>query len=79
MLNGGQRVALTYTNGLETIVLFQSPPITVKTEDNRQIPFGGVLSKMGVKTKFWTDKGKTFVLIADICEEEFNKIKESIE
>jgi len=79
LLNGGQRVALTYTNGLETIVLFQSPPITVKTEDNRQIPFGGVLSKMGVKTKFWTDKGKTFVLIADICEEEFNKIKESIE
>ena len=79
LLNGGQRVTLIYTNGLDTIVLSQEPPITVKTEDNRQIPFGGVLSKMGVKTKFWTDKGKTFVLIANISEEELTKIMESIE
>ena len=79
LLNGGQRVDLIYANGLEIIVLSQSPPITVKTEDNRQIPFGGVLSKMGVKTKFWTDKGKTFVLIANISEEELTKIMESIE
>jgi outer membrane lipoprotein-sorting protein len=79
LLNGGQRVALTYTNGLETIVLFQSPPMNVKTEDSRQVPFGGALLMIGAKTEFWTGEGKTFVLIADICEEEFNKIKESIE
>jgi len=79
LLNGGQRVALTYTNGLETIVLFQSPPMNVKTEDSRQVPFGGALLMIGAKTEFWTGEGKTFVLIADISEEEFNKIKESIE
>jgi len=79
LLNGGQRVALTYTNGLETIVLFQSLPMNVKTEDSRQVPFGGALLMIGAKTEFWTGEGKTFVLIADICEEEFNKIKESIE
>ena len=79
LLNGGQRVTLIYTNGLNTIVLSQEPPIIVTTEDNRQIPFGGILSRMGVKTRFWTVKKKTFVLIADVSEEELGKIRESIE
>jgi len=70
LLNGGQKVALTYSNGLETIVLFQSMPINLKIQDGREMPFG---------TKFWTDKGKTFVLIANISEEELTKIMESIE
>jgi len=70
LLNGGQRVALTYTNGLETIVLFQGPPINLKIQGDREMPFG---------TKFWTDKGKTFVLIANISEEELTKIMESVE
>ena len=70
LLNGGQRVALTYTNGLETIVLFQGPPINLKIQGDREMPFG---------TKFRTDKGKTFVLIANISEEELTKIMESIE
>ena len=70
LLNGGQRVALTYTNGLETIVLFQGPPINLKIEGDREMPFG---------TKFRTDKGKTFVLIANISEQELTKIMESIE
>jgi len=70
LLNGGQRVALTYTNGLETIVLFQSSPINLKIDDDREMPFG---------TKFWTDKRKTFVLIANISEEELTKIVKSIE
>ncbi len=68
--NGGKRVALTYTNGLETIVLWQSLPINLKSEDDREMPFG---------TKFWTQKGKTFVLIANISEEELTKIMQSIE
>ncbi len=68
--NGGKRVALTYTNGLETIVLWQSLPINLKSEDDREMPFG---------TKFWTDKGKTFVLIANISEKELTKIMQSIE
>jgi len=79
LLNGGQRVALTYTNGLETIVLFQGPPINIKTEDSRQVPFGGALLMIGAKTEFWTCEGKTFVLIADVSKEELKKIKESIE
>jgi len=70
LLNGGQRVALTYTNGLETIVLFQGPPINLKIQGDREMPFG---------TKFRTDKGKTFVLIANISEQELTKIMESIE
>lgn len=70
LLNGGQRVALTYTNGLETIVLWQSLPINLKIQGDREMPFG---------TKFWTEKGKTFVLIANISEEELTKIMESIE
>ena len=70
LLNGGKRVALTYTNGLETIVLFQGPPINLKIQGDREMPFG---------TKFRTDKGKTFVLIANISEEELTKIMESIE
>ncbi len=68
--NGGKRVALTYTNGLETIVLWQSLPINLKSEDDREMPFG---------TKFWTEKGKTFVLIANISEKELTKIMQSIE
>jgi len=70
LLNGGQKVALTYSNGLETIVLFQSLPINLKIQDDREMPFG---------TKFWTDKGKTFVLIANISEDELTKIMESVE
>lgn len=70
LLNGGQRVALIYTNGLETIVLSQGPPINLKIQGDREMPFG---------TKFRTDKGKTFVLIANISEEELTKIMESIE
>ncbi|TKJ47985.1 hypothetical protein CEE34_00710 [Candidatus Aerophobetes bacterium Ae_b3a] len=70
LLNGGKRVALIYTNGLETIVLFQGPPINLKIQGGREMPFG---------TKFRTDKGKTFVLIANISEEELTKIMESIE
>jgi len=70
LLNGGKRVALTYTNGLETIVLWQSLPLNLKIQGDREMHFG---------TKFWTDKGKTFVLIADISEEELTKIMESIE
>lgn len=70
LFNGGGKVALTYSNGLETIVLFQSLPINLKIQDDREMPFG---------TKFWTDKGKTFVLIANISEEELTKIMESIE
>ena len=79
LLTGGQRVVLTSTNGLETIVLFQGPPMNVKTEDSDQLPFGGALLMMGVKTEFWTAQGKTFVLIANMSEEELSKIKESIE
>ena len=70
LLNGGQKVALTYSNGLETIVLWQSLPINLKIQGDREMPFG---------TKFWTEKGKTFVLIANISEEELTKIMESIE
>lgn len=70
LLNNGQRVALTYTNGLETIVLWQSLPIHLKIHGDREMPFG---------TKFRTDKGKTFVLIANISEAELTKIMESIE
>lgn len=70
LLNGGKRVALTYTNGLETIVLWQSLPINLKIQGDHEMPFG---------TKFRTDKGKTFVLIANISEEELTKIMESIE
>ncbi len=70
LLNDGQKVALTYTNGLETIVLWQSLPINLRIQDDREMLFG---------TKFWTEKGKTFVLIANISEEELTKIKESIE
>lgn len=70
LLNDGQKVSLTYSNGLETIVLWQSSPINLRSEDDRQMPFG---------TKFWTEKGKTFVLIASISEEELTKIMESIE
>ena len=70
LLNDGQKVALTYTNGLETIVLWQSLPLNIKIQGDREMPFG---------TKFWTEKGKTFVLIANISEEELTKIMESIE
>jgi len=70
LLNDGQKVALTYTNGLETIVLWQSLPINLKIQGDREMPFG---------TKFWTEKGKTFVLIANISEEELTKIMESVE
>lgn len=70
LFNGGQRVDLIYANGLETIVLWQSLPINIKIQDDREMPFG---------TKFWTDKGKTFVLIANISEEELTKIMESVE
>ncbi len=78
LLNGGQRVALTYTNGLKIIVLSQGL-MNVKTEDSGQVPFGEALSKIGAKTEFWSGEGKTFVLIADISEEELTKIMESIE
>jgi outer membrane lipoprotein-sorting protein len=70
LLNGGKKVALTYSNGLETIVLWQSLPLNIKIQDDREMPFG---------TKFWTEKGKTFVLIANISEEELTKIMESVE
>ena len=70
LLNDGEKVALIYSNGLETIVLWQSLPINLKSQDDREMPFG---------TKFWTEKGKTFVLIANISEEELTKIMESVE
>ena len=69
LLNDGQKVALTYTNGLETIVLWQSLPLNIKVQGEREMPFD---------TKFWTEKGRTFVLIANISEEELTKIMESI-
>ncbi len=79
IFNGGQRVDLIYANGLEIIFLSQSPPIDVKTEDSGQVPFGGALLIIGAKTEFWTSEGKTFVLIADVSEEELNKIRQFIE
>jgi len=73
LFNGGQKVDLIYADGLEIIVLSQqSPPIDVKTEDSAS-------RAIRAKTKFWTDKGKTFVLIANISEQELTKIMESIE
>ncbi len=73
LFNGGQKVDLIYANGLEIIVLSQqSPPIDVRTEDSAS-------RAIRAKTEFWTDKGKTFVLIADISEKELTKIRESIE
>lgn len=80
LLNGGKIVALAYTNGLGTIVLFQSLPITVKLRDSGQMPWGEALLMIGAKTtKPWTGQGKTFILIADLSEEELTKIRESIE
>ena len=70
LLNGGEKVALIYSNGLKIIMLFQSLPINLTGQGDREMPF---------VTKFWTDKGKTFVLIANISEEELTKIMESIE
>ncbi len=70
LFNGGQRVDLIYANGLEIILFSQSLPINLTGQDEREMSFD---------TKFWTDKGKTFVLIANISEEELTKIRESIE
>jgi len=82
LLNNGRRVALTYTNGLETIVFFQGPTLNIKIKGFREIPFketlGRLQSSIGAKTLLWTRKGKTFVLIADISEGELTKIAESI-
>jgi len=73
LFNGGQKVDLIYANGLEIIVLSQqSPPIDVRTEDS-------ALRAIRAKTKFWTSEGKTFILMADLSEEELTKIMESIE
>jgi len=83
LLNDGRRVALTYTNGLGTIVFFQSPAVNIKIRGHREIFFkkklGQLQSSIGAKTLVWTGEKKTFVLIADISEEELAKIAESIE
>lgn len=81
LLNGGKRVALIYSNGLQTIVFFQSPPVNVRMKSRGDIPLRGALEQLHslAKIKFWTEKGKTFVLIGDISEAELTKIVESIE
>lgn len=79
LFNGGQRVDLIYANGLEIIVLSQSLPIDGKTEHSGQVPFTGALLIIGAKTEVWTSEGKIFVLMADLSEEELDKIMESIE
>lgn len=82
-LGNGKTVVLTYTNGLETIVFFQSPAVNVRTRGDHKIFFrkklGQLESRVGAKTLVWTEKGKTFVLIADISEAELAKMAESIE
>ncbi len=81
LLNGGKRVALIYSNGLQTIVFFQSLPVNLRMKSRGDMPLKEALERLHslVKIKFWTEKGKTFVLIGDISEEELTKIAQSIE
>lgn len=81
LLNGGKRVALIYSNGLQTIVFSQSLPVNVRMKSRADIPLKEALEQLHplAKIKFWTERGKTFVFIGDISEEELTKIMESIE
>jgi len=83
LFNEGKRVDLIYTNGLKTIVFSQNPKINVRMRDYHEMSFKGkrgrLQASMGAWNLVWTEKGRTFILIADISKEELTKIAESVE
>lgn len=78
-----KRVDLIYSNGLKTILFSQNPQVNVRIENYREIRFNGregqLQESMGAWNLVWTEKGRTFVLIADVSEEELTKIAKSVE
>ncbi len=79
----GRRADLIYTNGLKTIVFSQNPKINVRMKDYHEMSFKGkrgrLQASIGAWNLVWTEKGRTFILIADISREELTKIAESVE
>ena len=79
----GRRIDLIYTNGLKTIVFSQNPKINVRMKDYHEMSFkekrGRLQASMGVWNLVWTEKERTFILIADVSKEELTKIAESVE
>ena len=84
LLNEGRKkVSLIYTNGLKTILFSQNPKINVRMKNYYKTYFKGkqgrLQESMGAWNLVWSEKGRTFVLIADVSREELTKIAESIE
>jgi len=84
LLNGGRKkVSLIYANGLKTILFSQNPEINVKMKNYYKMSFkekqGRLQISIGAWNLVWSEKGRTFVLIADVSREELTKIAESVE
>jgi len=75
-------VKLIYTNGLETIVLFQRPQIKIMMRRHRWMMFDNMRIRYKIghygSSLVWNRQGRTFILIGDLPLEELKKIVQSI-
>jgi len=76
-------VKLIYTNGLEVIVLFQSPRVDIMMGHHRFINSGNLKIRLREgphgRTLVWNRMGRTFILMGETTLKELIKVASSIE
>ena len=76
-------VKLIYTNGLEVIVLFQTPRMNIRMGHHRFIHSGNLRIRLREgphgKTLVWDREEKTFILMGEVTLKELIKVASSIE
>lgn len=83
LINEKKGAKLTYTNGLDVVVLFQRPKVDIVMQHHRWVEAGKTRIRYRTgpygSTLVWEQEGSTFVLIGEISVEELIKIAQSVQ